>query len=108
MTTPRPPLTDAELDAVAAFADQVVARGLMSASSIEIETMRRLAHEYRASQRDLTWLRSVLQEIRAIVDAAAVHSTSMPYVQAHSRIANLLAQLAEDAVAQTARAEGAP
>ena len=84
-------LTDAELDAVAAFADQIVARGLMPSSSVEIETIRRLEREHRASQREVDSLRSVLSEIRAVVDAAAIHSTSMPYVQAHSRIANLLA-----------------
>jgi hypothetical protein len=58
------PLTDAELDSVSAFADRIVARGLMSAASVEIETMRRLALEYRAG-------RAVLQEIRAVVDATA-------------------------------------
>ena len=77
------PLTTAELGVVVAFADQVVARGLMSASSIEIETIRLLESAYRAHQ-------AVLSEIRAIVDAAAVHSSSMPYVQAHSRIASML------------------
>jgi hypothetical protein len=91
MTATQPPLTDAELATVAAFADQVVARGLMPAASVEIKTIRRLEREHRASQREVDSLRSVLSEIRAVVDAAAIYSTSMPYVQAHSRIANLLA-----------------
>jgi hypothetical protein len=110
MTAPQPPLTNAELAAVSAFADQVVARGLMPSSSIEIGTIRRLEREHRAHQRDVDNLRSVLSEIRAVVDAAALHSTSMPYVQAHSKIANLLASHAIEASlfsAGTARDENA-
>jgi hypothetical protein len=95
VTAPQSMLTDAALDRVSTLADQMVARGLMSASSVEIETMRRLALEYRAS-------RAVLQEIQVIVDAATVHSTSMPYVHAHDRIADLLAvtSTTRDEVAQ--------
>lgn len=77
------PLTAAELSAVVAFADQVVARGLMSTSSVEIETIRQLERAYRAQQ-------EVLEEIRDVVAEAAVHSASVPYVQAHGKIANLL------------------
>ena len=76
-------LSTVALGAVVAFADQLVTRGLMPASSVEIETIRRLERAYRMQQ-------AILSEIRAVVVATAVHSTSMPYVQAHSKIANLL------------------
>jgi len=40
------PLTDADLHAVSTFVDQVVARGLMKASSVEIQTIRELVRSY--------------------------------------------------------------
>ena len=41
-------LTASELEAVAALADQIVARSLMAPSSVEIRTLRRLVREHRA------------------------------------------------------------
>jgi hypothetical protein len=45
-----PPLTADALQAVAQFIDQVVARGLMAASSVEVQTIQRLVHECRVQQ----------------------------------------------------------
>jgi hypothetical protein len=44
---PNMPPSEADLKAVEAFVDQIVARGLMSRSSVEIATILHLAHEYR-------------------------------------------------------------
>jgi len=41
------PPKDADLDAVTAFVDQVVARGLMAGSSVQIETIRQLVRGQR-------------------------------------------------------------
>ena len=61
-TDPKFPLTDAELASVEAFADQVVARGLMASSSVEIETLRRLVRDQRGHQQRVADLGARTQE----------------------------------------------
>jgi hypothetical protein len=56
------PLTDADLSIVTSFADQIVARGLMGSSSVEIETIRRLVRDYRTHQRNTEGRLSYMRE----------------------------------------------
>jgi hypothetical protein len=78
------PPTEADLRSVTAFADQVVARGLMSATSVEIETIRRLVRGQRVHERNsssrLAYLREsglgyftdeILSSARAIAEEIA-------------------------------------